>query len=155
MHVLYTVAATGDRAVPVAFGYHPYLHLPGLARSDVRLRLPARGHLALDDRQLPTGAVHAEEAEDGPIGDRTFDDLYQLGDDRELALTGGGRRVGVELGDGYRFAQVFAPPGAGTVCLEPMTAPVNALVDGGYAVAPPGSPFAATFRVGVADAPGS
>ena len=27
-----TVAATGDRTVPVAFGYHPYLRLPGLAR---------------------------------------------------------------------------------------------------------------------------
>jgi|RhiMethySRZTD1v2_1073278.scaffolds.fasta_scaffold30745_2 galactose mutarotase-like enzyme len=150
-----TVASTGDGAVPVAFGYHPYLRLPGVARSDVRLRLPARGHLALDDRQLPTGAVHAEEAEDSPIGDRTFDDLYELGEDRELALTGGGRRVGVELGDGYRYAQVFAPPGAETVCLEPMTAPGNALVDGGYALAPPGAPFTATFRVGVADAPRS
>ena len=148
-----TVAATGDRAVPVAFGYHPYLHLPGVARSDVRLHLPARGHLALDARQLPTGAVHAEQAEALPIGDRTFDDLYELGGDRTLVVTGGGRRVSVELGDGYRYAQVFVPPGAETVCLEPMTAAVNALVDGGYARALPGEPFAATFRVGLADEP--
>ncbi len=134
----------------MAFGYHPYLRLPGLARSDVRLRLPGRGHLALDARQLPTGVVHAEEPEDLPIADRTFDDLYALGADRVLAVAGGGRRVTVELGDGYPYAQVFAPPDAEVVCLEPMTAPVNALVDGGYALAPPGEPFTATFRVGVA-----
>ena len=145
-----TVAATTDRAVPVAFGYHPYLRLPGVARSEVRLRLPARRHLALDDRQLPTGAAKAEEAEDLPIGERTFDDLYSLGDDRVLALDGGGRRLSVELGDGFPYAQVFAPPGAEFACLEPMTAPVNALVDGGYPVAPPGTPFTATFRLGVA-----
>lgn len=148
------VAATGDRSVPVSFGYHPYLRLPGVARADVRLHLPARGHFALDGRQLPTGAVHAEQAEGLPIGDRIFDDLYELGDDRVLAVTGGGRRVSVELGDGYRYVQVFAPPGAETVCLEPMTAPVNALVAGGYPLAPPGEPFAATFRVGLADEPG-
>ena len=85
-----TVVATGDRTVPVAFGYHPYLRLPGLARSDVRLRLPARGHFALDARQLPTGAVHDEEPEDLPIADRTFDDLYALGADRGAGR--GGRR---------------------------------------------------------------
>ena len=45
---------------------------------------------------------------------------------------------------------MFAPPGAEFVCLEPMTAPGNALVDGGYALAPPGTPFTATFRLGVA-----
>ncbi len=86
---------------------------------------------------------------------RTFDDLYALGEDRELAVTGGGRRVSVELGDGYPYAQVFAPPDADVVCLEPMTAPVNALVAGGYAVAPPGEPFTATFRIAVADEPGA
>lgn len=149
-----TVAATGDRAVPVAFGYHPYLRLPGVARADVRLRLPARGHLALDERRLPTGEQMAEPLDDRPIGDRTLDDLYELGDDRDLALSGGGRRLAVELGDGYRYAQVFAPPGAETVCLEPMTAAVNALVDGGYARAEPGEPFTATFRVAVTDSPG-
>jgi len=150
-----TVVATGDRVVPVAFGYHPYLRLPGVARSEVRLRLPDRRHLDLDDRQLPVGTGHAEAPEELPIAARTFDDLYVLGEDRELAVTGGGRRVSVELGDGYPYAQVFAPPDADVVCLEPMTAPVNALVAGGYAVAPPGEPFAATFRIAVADEPGA
>jgi aldose 1-epimerase len=87
-----TLVPTGDRPVPISFGYHPYLCLPGERRADVRLRLPERRHLELDDRQLPTGRDHAEPAEDGPLGDRSFDDLYELGDDRRLALTGGPHR---------------------------------------------------------------
>ena len=37
-----TVTATGDVAVPVAFGYHPYFVLPGVPRVR-RRRLPSRG----------------------------------------------------------------------------------------------------------------
>jgi aldose 1-epimerase len=142
---------TGDRPVPVSFGYHPYLRLPGERRENVRLRLPERRHLELDDRQLPTGRAQVEEAEDEPVGTRTFDELYELGDDRRLELTGGGRRLVLELGDGYGHAQVFTPPGAESVCLEPMTAPVNALVDGGCALAKPGTSFTARFSLRVDD----
>lgn len=147
-----TLRATGDRPVPVAFGYHPYLRLPGVPREDARLALPARDHVLLDDRNLPTGAVEAEPAEEGPIAGRTFDDHYALGDrpgDRRFAVAGSGRRVALEIGDGYRYAQVFAPPGEDHVCLEPMTATVNALVDGGYETVPPGGSFTARFAITV------
>jgi aldose 1-epimerase len=146
-----TVVATADRSVPIAFGFHPYLCLPGARREDVHLRLPARRHLALDDRALPTGAARAEDAEDAPIGSRTFDDLYEIDDDRRLGLRGGGRRLTLVLGDGYRFAQVFTPSAGESVCLEPMTAAVNALVDGGCALVPPGASFEAGFALQVED----
>ena len=120
-------------------------------RRDVRLRLPARRHIELDDRGLPTGASHSEDAADEPLGTRSFDDLYELGGDRRLMLSGGGRRVTLVVGDGYRWAQVFAPAGADFACLEPMTAPVNALVDGGYALVPPGESFTARFALQVED----
>jgi aldose 1-epimerase len=146
-----TLVPTGDRPVPVSFGYHPYLRLPGERRENVRLRLPERRHLQLDDRQLPTGRAQVEEAEDEPVGTRTFDDLYELGDDRQLAVTGTGRRLVLELGDGYGHAQVFTPPGAESICLEPMTAPVNALLDGTCALAMPGTSFTAGFSLRVDD----
>jgi galactose mutarotase-like enzyme len=92
----------------------------------------------LDDRGLPTGSSQSEDAEDEPLGTRAFDDLYELDDDRRLAVTAGGRRLAVVVGDGYRYAQVFAPPATAFVCLEPMTAPVNALVNGGLPARPPG-----------------
>ena len=84
-------------------------------------------------------------------GRARFDDLYELASDRRLGLTGGGRRLTVELEDGYRFAQVFTPPAAASVCLEPMTAAVNALVDGGYQLVSPGASFTARFSLHVED----
>jgi aldose 1-epimerase len=144
-----TLAATSDRPVPVAFGYHPYFRLPGVRRGDVRLRLPARRHLLLDDRGLPTGAARTEDPEDEPLGSRPFDDLYQVEDDRRFELTGGGLRLVLELEEGYGFAQVFTPDPGDSICLEPMTAAVNALVDGGCALVAPGDAFTARFSVAV------
>ena len=146
-----TLVPTGDRPVPVSFGYHPYLRLPGAGREGIRLRLPQRRHAELDHRQLPTGRADLEDAEDAPVGTRTFDDLYELSDDRRLALTGGGRRLVLELGPGYGHAQVFTPLGSAAICLEPMTAPVNALVDGTCVLAEPGTSFTARFSLGVDD----
>ena len=53
---------TSDRAVPVAFGWHPYLQLPDTPRAQWTLQLPAREHLTLDDRGIPTGATTDEPA---------------------------------------------------------------------------------------------
>jgi aldose 1-epimerase len=145
---------TGERPVPVAFGWHPYLQLPGAPRADWRLLLPERRHLELDGRGLPTGRAEDEAAEADPVGDRTYDDLYALGDDpdRELGLEAAGRRLLVGYGDGYGHAQVFAPPGAEFVCLEPMTGPTGALAAGTCPLVEPGDAFTARFIIRVEQA---
>ena len=150
-----TLAATGQRPVPVAFGWHPYLRLPGAPRAAWRLLLPRRTHLELDDRGLPTGRSADEPAEADPVGERTYDDLYALEDDPDghrLGLEAAGRRLVVGYGDGYSHAQVFAPPGAEFVCLEPMTGPTAALAAGTTPLVASGDTFAARFTVTVEDA---
>jgi galactose mutarotase-like enzyme len=137
----------GRRSVPVSFGYHPYFRLPHRRRSDWRLRLPERLHLELDERGIPTGVQIAARAEAEPIGARTFDDLFELGARRTLSIETDERRLSVEYGSGYRYAQVFAPPGRSFVCLEPMTAPTNALGSGGCRLVTPGETFTARFRI--------
>ena len=62
-----TIIPTGRRRVPVAFGWHPYLKVPGTPRGRWRLHLPARTHLALDERGIPTGASDAEPREAAAI----------------------------------------------------------------------------------------
>jgi aldose 1-epimerase len=141
-----TVTATTDQPVPVSFGWHPYLRVPG-PRSAWRLRLPAVEHLALSRRQIPTGRARAEGADDEPIGDRTLDDGYALGADRRFALTGSGVSLDVTFDAGYPFAQLWVPPGRRFVCIEPMTAPVNALLTDSYALATPGAPYSATYEL--------
>jgi aldose 1-epimerase len=142
-----TIVPTGRRSVPIAFGWHPYLRLPGARRSGWRLRLPTRRHLSLDPSGIPTGDSAPEAAECEVIGRRTFDDGYGLGRDRRLAIEHDGRTVELHCGAGYPFAQVWVPQGEPFAALEPMAAPTNALVDRKAPVVRPGDTFTATFTL--------
>src|SRR6201998_559965 len=71
-----TVSATGDAAVPLCFGFHPYLRLPDVARRDWIIETPPLRHLGLDERGLPTGESSEQPAKEEPLGDTAFDDAY-------------------------------------------------------------------------------
>jgi galactose mutarotase-like enzyme len=143
-----SVVPTGDRAVPVAFGWHPYLQLPGTPRTEWTLDLPAREHLALDARGIPTGASAGEAREAAPIARRTFDDLYSIPTDQVLALRApDGAAIELHRDAGYPFAQVWAPPEREFAALEPMTVPTNALGTGATPLVAPGEVFRATFAL--------
>ncbi len=49
------VTPTGEHAVPMCFGFHPYLQLPDVPRDQWVIETPAMRHLKLDDKGLPTG----------------------------------------------------------------------------------------------------
>ena len=145
-----TVTATGDRAVPLCFGFHPYLQLPGVARGEWIIETPPLRHLSLDERGLPTGESEPQPAKEEPLGDHTFDDAYdQVNDGAVFAVSGGGRRLEVHFEHGYPATQIFAPPAEDVVCFEPMTAPTDALRRGGYRCARPGEPAVAVFSIRV------
>jgi galactose mutarotase-like enzyme len=148
-----TLTATGEHEVPVSFGWHPYLRLPGVAREDLVVRAPAMSHLALDGLGLPTGVQEPVAARDGPLGDVALDDLFaDLPEPAAIALAGGGREVTVRFVEGYTHLQLFAPPGRPFIAVEPMTAPTDALRSGrGLRLVPPGAAFTATFMIEVAD----
>lgn len=141
-----TVVATGRRSVPVAFGWHPYFVLPGVARERVRLELPDRRRLVLDDRRLPTGEEVREPASSVRL-DRGFDDGYRLGRERRLGLSAGRERLSVTLDRHYRYAQIYTPPAARSVALEPMTVATDALARGASPMVAPGARFSARFAV--------
>jgi aldose 1-epimerase len=142
---------TGDVAVPVAFGWHPYLRLPRAPRPEWELELPPMEMLELDALQLPTGGQHLFEGRAGPLGGETFDDGFGgLEPDAEMSLRGDEHGVTVTFDEGYAYGQVFAPSNQDVVALEPMTAPANALVSGsGLTFAEPGTPYVARFSVHV------
>jgi hypothetical protein len=108
--------------VPVAFGWHPYL---AIDRASTPVRIPAMRRHLLDERGLPSGATRDEPAFAGPLGDRTYDDLFEA--PAEPLRAG---EVEVRFGQGVRWAQVFAPEGEELIAFEPMAAPTNALVSG-------------------------
>ena len=146
-----TVVATQGDSVPVSFGFHPYFGVPGVPRDQWRLNLPAMRRLALDPRQIPTGEEERFDKLDAALAGLDLDDGFSLLDEKAtLQVSGGGVRIRVELLDGFRFAQVYAPKGREFVALEPMTAPTNALSSGrDLRWVEPGGHFSAAFRIRV------
>ena len=152
LRVTTTVRPTDTTAVPIAFGFHPYLRMPDVPRAAWQVRLPARRHLVLDERGIPTGRGERRRATRFALGERSFDDGYdRLASRSAFSVGGGGRTITVELEAGYPAAQVFAPRGEDFICFEPMTAPTNALRSGeGLRRVEPGERFSATFSIAVA-----
>ena len=145
-----TVTATGDTAVPLCFGFHPYLRLPDVARAEWIIETPPLRHLRLDQRGLPSGDSEPQPGKEESLGDNAFDDAYdQVSDGAVFAVSGRGRRVEVHFQRGYPAAQIFAPLAEDVVCFEPMTAPTDALRRGGYRSARPGAPAVAVFSIHV------
>jgi aldose 1-epimerase len=151
LQIATTVRPTGAVAVPIAFGYHPYLRIPGVDRAEWRVRLPARRHLELDELEIPTGGGRWESAVDFRLAGASFDDGYDgIDDGAVFSVAGGAREIRVSFDAGFPAAQVFSPPGAPFICFEPMTAPTNALCSGvGLRSVAPGDAFTAVFTIGV------
>ena len=131
---------------PVAFGWHPFLRLPGVPREQWRVTLGSRRRIALDDRLLPAGGSEPWAPPPFELGHRHFDEsLTEV--EGVFALEGGGRRIEVEFLEGAPHAQFFAPLGEPVACFEPMAAPVDALVTGDGL---PWAPWRMRFEIRVA-----
>lgn len=142
------------RRMPVSFGWHPFLTVPGRPRAGWRLRIPACHRHVLNDRLLPTGDRVEQPEDRSPIGTRTYDDHFDLGADRTFEVTDGARTLRIAFDEHYPHAQIYLPapdwPVAGDfVCIEPMVANTNALVAETAPVVGPEGTFAATFTVSV------
>ncbi|MFZ1993113.1 MAG: aldose 1-epimerase [Solirubrobacteraceae bacterium] len=154
LELVTTLRATGEDAVPVAFGYHPYLCPPGDApRADWQVTLGASERLVLDGRMIPTGATEPLETRSFALDGQSWDDgLAGLASPPEFSVSAGTQTVTVTFDDGFPYAQVFAPEGQEFICFEPMTAPTNALEDGSaLTLVAPGDEYRTAFSIAVAD----
>jgi aldose 1-epimerase len=146
-----TLRPTGDAGVPVSFGYHPYLRVPGAPREAWRVTLGAFRRLLLDVGMIPTGAREPVGRRCMYLEDVSFDDAFDaLSVPAEFGAAAGEFAVTVEFLEGFPYAQVYAPAGRDFICFEPMTAPTNALNSGdSLRLVGPGERHRATFLVSV------
>ena len=120
-----------DGPVPVAYGFHPFLTLPGVARDRWRVALPRRVRVDLDDACMPVGTRSTADAEVVDLAGRDFDDAFSgLEQGATLAVREGPWSLTVVLDKGFGHAQLFAPQALDLVSLEPMTAQTDALITG-------------------------
>jgi aldose 1-epimerase len=149
--VVTTLIPSGNVGVPLAFGYHPYLCVPGAPRAEWEVDLPVEERLVVDENLIPTGEREPAEFRRGALGDRSLDSGYPMTErPRPFTVSAAGRTLGVEFLEGYTYAQVYAPPAEDVICFEPMTAPADSLRShDGLRLAAPGEAFTAAFRITV------
>jgi galactose mutarotase-like enzyme len=124
-----TTTTEVDGDVPVAFGWHPFLQLPGEPRAGWRVELGAATTLELDDHMLPTGGRAPRDERALTLGGSAHDEA--LADvDGPFVLAGAKRSITVTFLEGAPYAHFFAPAAEALVSFEPMAAPGNALVTG-------------------------
>jgi aldose 1-epimerase len=143
------VSAIADCRVPISFGYHPYLRLPGGNRDSWHVQIPPSQRLVLDERLIPTRARTHVEHDAFDLAGTSLDDAFAIdAQPARFTVSAGGRGLAVELLEGFRYGQIYAPADHDFVCFEPMTAPTNALVSGdGLRVLAPGEEYRAAFRI--------
>jgi aldose 1-epimerase len=152
IEIAITLEPTADAAVPVSFGFHPYLRIPGDTRVGAQMTLPVARRIVHDTSMIPTGETEPCEGGLRQLGETVWDDGFsELTKPTRFLLANQGSEVSVAFLRGYRFAQVFAPPGSDFVCFEPMTAPANALVAGGpnLPIVEPGGRYETAFAIAV------
>ncbi len=148
-----TVTPTGDLAVPLAYGFHPYLTLPGSRRPDWTVQLPAMVRLETDFRHIPTGKTEMADAFEGPLEEREYDDSFgSVAEGAVFSVADGRRQLTVCFERGFRAAQVYSPADENFICFEPMKAPTNALVSArGLTSVKPGESDVSEFSIMIGD----
>jgi galactose mutarotase-like enzyme len=146
-----TLTATGEAPVPIAFGWHPYLKLPGTPAEFWQLDLPVTDRIVTDERAIPTGEIEDVPIVLGPMGNQTWDDGFRLAQDgMRFSLEDDRRKIEIDFEHGYAVAIIWRPEDGEFICIEPMTAPTNALVSGdGLRLMQPGEMFTAIFSIAV------
>ncbi len=150
-----TVTNTGSGNMPVGLGWHPYFKLP--AWEEAELQLPPVKKVEIDELMLPTGAETNFEVfkEFAPIAGHTLDNCFRL-------VTPGKRLASLRSKAGNLvlhldapnadtgFIQLFTPPTADRLAVEPVTANINAFQSGdGLRVVQPGQSYQWLVQVAV------
>lgn len=153
---------TGEADAPVGLGVHPYVAAPGLV-DDVSLTLPAATVLVTDEQWREVDRRPAEEVDLdfrggsrlGPRDiDHSFTDLTRNrnGQVEVVLARPDGREVVLTSGRSCRWLVVYTghtlPPDdrRGSIAVEPMTCPPNALATGEIDVVEPGGSLILEWR---------
>ena len=117
-----------DVAAPAALGWHPWF----LRRGGARLRLTADSVLEVD-RMIPTGRVlpirgNLDLSAGPELGRRRLDTAY-AGVRSPIVIAWSDLELRMVFGPELSTAVVYTPPEV--FCVEPQTAPPNALANGG------------------------
>jgi galactose mutarotase-like enzyme len=145
------IHAIGQDEVPIAFGWHPYLSIPGLPRREWEVYFPFTRRCPLGPTLLPEGTREDVEPIIGQLGERRLDDLFaDVANGTTAFIRGNGRRMSIRFDTGYDWAILYGPPHRDHICVEPMTAASDPFSgQDPMEVVPRGKSFRAAFTISV------
>ena len=138
-------------AVPVGLGWHPYFLLPG-GHEQWSLRMPPNEHVELE-QAIPTGRLLPGLSAKPVAIDTDWDDCFKLSDanNRTVLLQGPAYGLRLTQTGTTRYTQLYVPPGAGSVAVEPMSCGVNAFQEAQEEVSiEPGNTLQCGMRIALA-----
>ena len=137
LHLHAQAQNTGDAALPMGFGIHPWFSAPLTPRgrrAECVLTVPARGRWQLESEQqlIPTGDILPLEngfdfSRGAKLGQQFLDDVYTRlvyeGDGHVCTVddSASGLRLEVRASHVFREHVVYAPLDRDVICLEPYT----------------------------------
>ncbi|HMV15010.1 MAG TPA: aldose 1-epimerase [Chitinophagales bacterium] len=155
LHIETVIHNLDKKDMPISFGFHPYFKK---LDAHAKLHLAASNKIETNSLMIPTGQVTAKEKcwnfinHEIAIDDVMFDDGFQ-----DLLFENGMAdfsldNIHVLFCDQYPFAQVYSPSTIDKpyVCIEPMTAPTNALNSNACQLLKSNETFSASFSIKIA-----
>jgi aldose 1-epimerase len=122
--------------MPVSLGYHPFFQIHDAPRNAWKVHLPAREEMPLSAGCFPTGELRPLRLAD-PAPLASLETIYlfpelERGPDGCAAfwIEGKNERITVVQGPRYPVSVIYVPRGEDYICIEPMTATINALNPG-------------------------
>ena len=114
--------------MPVSVAFHPYYRITDAPRDEWQVHLAAKTRYPLSAKLTPTGETKPIDLPDPlPLAGRQLDDVFGglvAGD--EFSVSGKAQKISIKFGPKYTVAVVYAPPGRGFICFEPMSGVTNA-----------------------------
>ncbi len=141
--------------MPLSVAYHPYYQITDAPRDEWRVHLAVRKHYELSSKLIPTGQTKANDLPDPvPLAGHTLDDVFGgVPEGEEFWVQGKIQKIAIRFGPKFPVAVVYAPPGRGFICFEPMSGITNAFNlnhDGFYPelqTIPPGAKWQESFWI--------
>jgi len=124
--------------IPVASGWHPYIST-GTAIDKLKLRIPGRQYLEVNERLLPTGNYidHHDFEELQVIKDTCFDTCFTVNQEEKATTIVEdpvkNLRINIHQKTGkhhYNYIQYYTAEDRKSIAIEPLSAPPNALQTG-------------------------
>lgn len=127
LEVRTVVENLSSQPMPLSLGYHPYFQVNDAPRDQWQVQLPVKSKVLLSPTLTPTGDKQPASF-NGPLSlaGVALDDVFtDLAPNAEFWVQGKQQKVSVIYGPKYPVAVVYAPPGRGFICFEPMTGVTN------------------------------